>query len=211
MTSPRATAAAARGRRAGERAGRAALDHSGHAAVLVAGEETGGRFALVELVLARGAEPPCHRHHWEDETLYVLAGALRVRVGDAWVEAPAGAAVFLPRGGEHGLVVTTREARVLAALTPAGFEGFYREVAGAAPGLERLVALAARYGCEITGPPPTSPAPGGRAPPQGSRGDRRRPWRTTTTQGAKRHPARLPTGTGSRALRAPCPGEMELG
>ena len=169
MTSPRATAVAARARRAGERAGRAAPDRGGHAAVLVAGEETGGRCALV---MARGAEPPCHRHHWEGETPCVLAGALRVRVGDAWVKALAGAAVFLPRGGEHGLVVTTREARVLAALTPAGFEGFYREVAGAAPGLERLVALAARYGCEITGPPPISPAPGGRAPPQGSRGDR---------------------------------------
>ena len=180
-------------------------------AVLVAGKETAGRFALLVTVEMGGTEPPRHCHHWEDEALYVLEGELAVCLGDEWHRVPAGAAVSLPRGGEHGLVVATREARVLAALTPAGFEGFYREVAGAAPGLERLVALAARYGCEITGPPPTSPAPGGRAPPQGSRGDRRRPWRTTTTQGAKRRPARLPTGTGSRALRAPCPGEMELG
>jgi hypothetical protein len=75
---------------------------------------------------------------------------------------PAGGAILLPRGAEHAVVAVTPEARVLTILTPAGFEGFHREwaatAAGAAsPSLERLVALAARYGCEITGPPPTPP------------------------------------------------------
>ena len=123
--------------------------------LLVEGAAAAGRFALLELVVARGAEPPRHRHHWEDEVFYVLAGALRVWVGGRWIAAPAGAAVFLPRGDEHAFVVTTPLARVLVALTPAGFEGCYRELGGpAAPPLERLVATAARYGCEITGPSP---------------------------------------------------------
>lgn len=123
--------------------------------ILVEGAATGGRLALLALTVARGAEPPRHRHHWEDEALYVLAGALRVWVGGAWVAAPTGAAVFLPRGGEHGFVVATPTATVLVALTPAGFEGCYRELGGASSAsLERLVATAARYGCEITGPPP---------------------------------------------------------
>ncbi len=126
--------------------------------VLVDGATTGGRFALLALTVARGAEPPRHRHHWEDEALYVLAGALRVWVGDTWCEAPVGAAVFLPRGVEHGFLVATPAARLLVALTPAGFEGCYRELGDdAPPTLERLVATAARYGCEITGPPPTDP------------------------------------------------------
>ena len=90
-------------------------------AVLVAGEETGGRFALVESVEVRGAEPPRHRHHREDETLYVLAGNLRVWVGDGWTDVPAGAAGVLPRGVEHADAVATPEARVLTALVPAGF------------------------------------------------------------------------------------------
>jgi hypothetical protein len=49
-------------------------------------------------------------------------------------------------------------------LTPAGFERFYQEydtVAArsqmALPSLEQVVALAARYGCEITGPHPGRP------------------------------------------------------
>ena len=127
--------------------------HQLRAAVLVGGEETGGRFALVETVEERGAEPPRHLHHWEDETLYVLEGALDVWAAGGWVEVPAGAAAFLARGVEHAFRVASARARVLVFLTPAGFEGFYREmrVVGAQQ-VERLVATAARYGCEITGP-----------------------------------------------------------
>ncbi len=123
--------------------------------ILIDGAATAGRLALLERVVSRADAPPRHRHHWEDEALYVLAGALRVWVGGRWADAPAGAAVFLPRGVEHTIVAITPVARVLVVLTPAGFEGCYRELDGAAvPALERLVATAARYGCEITGPPP---------------------------------------------------------
>jgi quercetin dioxygenase-like cupin family protein len=122
-------------------------------AILIDGAATAGRFALLSLTIARGEEPPCHRHHWEDEALFVLAGTLRVRVADHWTEVTAGTAVFLPRAVEHAFVVTTPVARLLVALTPAGFEGCYSELGGAAaPSLERLVATTARYGCEVTGP-----------------------------------------------------------
>lgn len=129
-------------------------EHEPRGATLVGGEETGGRFALVETVEKRGAELPRHLHHWEDETLYVLEGSLAVWVAGGWVEVPAGAAVFLARGVEHALCVSTQRARVLVFLTPAGFEGFYREMSGVGSEVERLVATAARYGCEITGPAP---------------------------------------------------------
>ena len=122
-------------------------------AVLIGGEATGGRFALVETVEVRGAAAPRHCHHWEDETLYVLDGELAVWLGDTWHRLPAGAALLLPRGVEHAVAVVGAAARVLTVLTPAGFEGFYRELADATPDLDRLVATAARYGCEITGPP----------------------------------------------------------
>ena len=138
-----------------------ALGCTGRADILVAGEETGGRLALVATAVALGGEPPRHVHHWEDETLYVLEGALRVWLAGAWVEASAGAAVFVPRGVEHGFAVASAGARVLTALSPAGFEGFYRELGAAPDGvdLERLVGTAARFGCEITGPPPRPALP----------------------------------------------------
>ena len=129
-------------------------EHGPRGAVLVGGEETGGRFALVEKVEERGAEPPRHLHHWEDEALYVLEGSLDVWVAGEWVEVTAGAAVFLARGVEHAFAVSTERARVLVFLAPAGFERFYREMDAVEPEVERLVATAARYGCEITGPAP---------------------------------------------------------
>ena len=125
------------------------------AAILVASEATGGRLAIVALTLVRGAEPPRHLHHWEDEALYVLDGELAVCLGGEWRRVPAGGAVLLRRGVEHTVAVVGEEARVLTVLAPGGFEGFYRELGGAAPDLDQLVATAARYGCEITGPPPT--------------------------------------------------------
>jgi quercetin dioxygenase-like cupin family protein len=124
-------------------------------AVLLGGAETGGRLAIVELILARGATAPRHRHDREDEALYVLAGELAVCIGEEWRGVPAGAAIFLPRGVEHGVAVVGARARALAVFTPAGFENFYRDLGAGAPDLERLVTIAARYDCEITGPPPT--------------------------------------------------------
>src|SRR5882757_848906 len=44
---------------------------------------------------------PLHLHRNDDEAWYVLEGALYVRVGMDVVEAPAGAAVFVPRGRAH--------------------------------------------------------------------------------------------------------------
>jgi quercetin dioxygenase-like cupin family protein len=129
-------------------------------AVLVGGEETGGRFALVETLEERGAGLPLHLHHWEDEALYVLEGSLDVWVAGGWVGVPAGVAVFLARGVEHALVSATGRARVISLYVPAGFEGFHREMDSADPAsraVERMVATAARYGCEITGPAPVRP------------------------------------------------------
>ncbi len=130
---------------------------------LLGSAETAGRVALIEMVEAPGAEPPCHRHHWEDKLLYVLAGALQVYIAGRWSAAPAGAAIWIPRGVEHTYVVAVDPTRVLTMFTPAGFEGFYHEMDAPRPWageMERLVATAARYGCEITGPHPGPPSGG---------------------------------------------------
>ena len=123
--------------------------------VHVRGEDTAGRCGLVETVETRDTRSPRHLHLREDETLYVIEGSLSVWVAGEWVEAPAGTALFLPRGVEHALVAETEKARVLSFFAPAGFERFYREMATVGPlEVERLVTTAARYGCEIAGPTP---------------------------------------------------------
>jgi hypothetical protein len=71
--------------------------------------------------------------------------------------------IFLPRGVEHTFVVHSLEARVLTLYTPGGFEGCLREMSAPHPAgesatyeIERMIAVAAQYGCEITGPPPAN-------------------------------------------------------
>jgi quercetin dioxygenase-like cupin family protein len=138
-----------------------------HVSVLLNGEDTGGRFALLELLEVRGDEPPRHLHHWEDETLYVLKGEITVSLGDMSIPAPVGTAIVLPRGVEHSYSVVSDTASLLALYTPSGFEDYFHELAESATGtpasIERLIGVAARHGCEITGPPPggTSRSPPG--------------------------------------------------
>jgi len=73
-----------------------------------------------------------HVHHEDDEAWYVLEGALAFRIGDDVVEAPAGSAVFVPRGTPHSywnaadgparyvLVMTPRISRLVEALHQPG-------------------------------------------------------------------------------------------
>ena len=142
------------------------------ATTLVRGNATGGRLAVVELHEMPGQEPPRHLHANEDQVIYVLEGALTVWVGEDARRATAGSCLFLPRGTEHGYAVES-PTRLLVVLAPAGLETFFGE-ADAAPGgagLERLIAVAARYGVAITGPAPTieetapGAAPSARPPP----------------------------------------------
>ena len=55
--------------------------YSGHLLTFLAtGEETQGRFALIEMVGRKGNVPPPHIHHREDETFYILEGAMSASV-----------------------------------------------------------------------------------------------------------------------------------
>ena len=125
--------------------------------LLVTGADTKGCCALVEMTTRRGAEPPCHLHHREDQVVYVLEGNLTFCLEDERLPRSAGTSVLLPAGREHGFAVDSDEAKLLVIVAPAGLEDFYAAVTEAIPAgqpaVEWLVALAARHGIEITGPP----------------------------------------------------------
>lgn len=129
--------------------------------------ETGGRWAMVDQIAERGYSVPLHIHNREAETLLVIDGTVRVVCGDAEYLLSAGGLTILPMGRSHAFVVTSPTARILALTEPAGFEEFVAEVGtprtgpslppepAAPPDFAALAAVAARYGIEIVGPPPT--------------------------------------------------------
>jgi quercetin dioxygenase-like cupin family protein len=63
-----------------------------------------------------------HTHTREDETLYVVEGAITAFVGDEKIEVEAGSYAALPKNVPHGLTVRGKEARLLITLEPAGAE-----------------------------------------------------------------------------------------
>jgi len=89
------------------------------------GEQSGGDWAVVEWRVRAGDEPPMHTHTREDETLYVLEGAITAYVGDETFEVEAGSYAALPKNVPHGLTVRGDEVRLLVTLAPAGAEYFF--------------------------------------------------------------------------------------
>jgi quercetin dioxygenase-like cupin family protein len=99
-------------------------DHGSSAELKLAGEQSGGDWAVVEWRVRSGDEPPIHTHTREDEALYVLDGAITAFVGDQRIHVDAGSYAALPKDVPHGLKVRGDEARLLVTLEPAGAEYF---------------------------------------------------------------------------------------
>ena len=96
--------------------------HGSSAELKIAGEQSGGDWAVVEWRVRAGDEPPMHTHTREDETLYLLEGAITAYVGGEKIEVEAGSYAALPKDLPHALTVHGEEARLLITLEPAGAE-----------------------------------------------------------------------------------------
>ncbi len=90
--------------------------------ILVDGEQSGGRYSLMEQWMRKGAGPPLHVHGFSDEHFYVLDGQMEMQVGEKRMTAGAGQSVWIPRRSPHGFKVTSEICHALNSYTPAGFE-----------------------------------------------------------------------------------------
>ena len=99
--------------------------------VRASADTTGGAFAVFEEVPPL-VDTPLHVHANEDELFYSLEGEHIVEVGDDELRIGPGGVVFAPRGVPHSQRrVVPGEGRLLIMTSPAGFEGFFRELAAA--------------------------------------------------------------------------------
>ena len=93
---------------------------------LTTSEQTGGRFAVVELAEQGGYLAPPHRHEHMDESFHVLDGVLRVTMAGTTVDHGPGAFVVIPRGVVHSQgSADDRPVRVVMTMVPGGFEAFF--------------------------------------------------------------------------------------
>jgi quercetin dioxygenase-like cupin family protein len=133
--------------------------------IRASGGETDGRLSLVEQVIPAGFASPWHVHHTEDESFYVIEGSMTVVVGDKRLSLRTGDYAFGPRGIPHGFRIDGEApARILLMTNGGDFASFVREMSEPAarpvlpqprePDVPKLIAAAARHGCEILGPMP---------------------------------------------------------
>jgi len=144
----------------------------GLATIKATGEQTDGRYSLVEILVPEfpKEEGLLHVHHFEDEGFYILEGEMTFYVGEQTIKARPGSFLFGPKDVPHAFTVDSGPARLLFVLSPAGMEGAIREMGEPARALTvppqseeppdeaemgRLMAIAERYGGEMLGPPPS--------------------------------------------------------
>ena len=129
---------------------------------LATGEETDGKYALWEAIVPPGGGPPPHIHSREEEGFYLLEGEITVRLGDDRILLRAGMFANLPVGSLHSFKnESDRSAKMLISVAPAGLEKMFLEVGQplvvgtttalptSAEEIEKLLAVAPRYGVEI--------------------------------------------------------------
>jgi quercetin dioxygenase-like cupin family protein len=124
--------------------------------LMLVGERTDGRLAVVEHLLApRALGSPVHTHRNEDEYSVVLEGVVGAEVGGQAIEAGPGVMLVKPRGVPHAFWNPADEpARLLEIISPAGFERYFADLAEifatpGAPDPRRLAAVAGRYGLDV--------------------------------------------------------------
>jgi quercetin dioxygenase-like cupin family protein len=130
--------------------------------LLIEGEETGGRFAMIEVTVPPQGGPPPHIHRREDEAFYMIEGELEFVCNGQKTKAGPGAFVYLPRNTLHCFKnIGAKPARMIVEVMPAGLEKFFQEVGHVLPNpsaepapvtpadIEKLMATAPKYGIEI--------------------------------------------------------------
>jgi quercetin dioxygenase-like cupin family protein len=133
--------------------------------ILVTGEETGGRYCLIDMLVPPGGGPPPHRHDFE-EMFTILDGEIELTFRGEALRASTGSTVNIPANAPHRFKnKSDKPARLLCMCTPAGQEEFFIAVgdpvdsrtapppklsqAEQAERIQRAKALAAKYRTEL--------------------------------------------------------------
>ena len=97
-------------------------------AILLTGEQTGGRYCLIDMFVPPGGGPPPHRHDFE-EMFTILEGEIELTFREEAQLASAGSTVNIPANAPHAFKnKSDKPARLLCMCTPPGQEVFFLAV-----------------------------------------------------------------------------------
>ena len=124
----------------------------------VTGEDTGGAFDYFIVEVAPKGGPPLHVHHNQEETIHVLKGRYKVRIGDEIFYLDEGGFAYLPSKVPHTFLNLTDEGgEVIIVYTPGGGHKFYEELGpltrNGKPDPKVVAQLFEKYDMTLLGPP----------------------------------------------------------
>ena len=97
--------------------------------VHVSGEDTGGEYALMEMLLPPGATAPQYLHEDDMTSFLVLEGEVTIHSAAGATVLRPGEAAHSPAGGRHVYDVTSSgAARMIVVCAPTGFLEYVRAV-----------------------------------------------------------------------------------
>ena len=102
--------------------------------------------------------PPLHVHHRQEETIHVLKGRFKIRIGDSIFYLNEGGFAYLPSKVPHAFLNLTDEGgEIILVYTPGGGHKFYEELGpvsrSASPDRQKIAALFEKYGMTLLGAP----------------------------------------------------------
>ena len=124
----------------------------------VTGEDTGGAFDYFIVEVAPKGGPPLHVHYKQEETIHVLKGHYKIRIGDEIFYLQEGGFAYLPSKIPHAFLNLTDESgEIIVVYTPGGGQKFYEEFGpisrNGPPDPKVLAPIFTKYDMALLGPP----------------------------------------------------------
>ena len=124
----------------------------------VTGEDTGGALDYFTVEVAPHGGPPLHVHHKQEETIHVLSGRFKVRIGDETFELDERGFAYLPSTVPHTFLnLTDAPGEIIVVYTPGGCRHFYEELGPATrngtPDRAVVAAIFEKHDMTVLGPP----------------------------------------------------------
>lgn len=129
---------------------------------LATGDETDGKYAMIDATVPPGGGPPPHVHSREEESFFVLEGEITFRLEDETIVAGPNTFLNMPIGSLHSFKnESDMPARMLITVAPAGLEKMFLEVGKVLTSpneqpqppteeeIHKLLEVAPSYGIEI--------------------------------------------------------------
>ena len=96
--------------------------------ILLSGDDTDGRYCLIDMLIPPGGGPPPHRHDFE-ESFTLLEGEIEATFRGEKSTVRTGETLSIPANAPHSFTNASKEnARLLCLCAPAGQEEFFAQV-----------------------------------------------------------------------------------